>query len=138
VGSPGETKEDINETEKVLRVASPDLIRVSVFNPLVGTPSWDLLQARINIDDLTENYVSSNRSAYTHEHFSQEELETIKRDLVRSYERWYNSTNQRVTRYVDRVRFYLENPQQGAKRFKRAIGLHPQAKLVKADMARKD
>lgn len=138
VGSPGETKEDIAETEKVLRVASPDLIRVSVFNPLVGTPSWDLLQARINIDDLTENYVSSNRSAYSHEHFTQEELEEIKRDLVRSYERWYNGTNQKIARYFDRVRFYLENPQQGANRLKRAAGLRPQAKVVKAEMARKD
>ncbi len=138
VGSPGETREDIVETERVLKIASPDLIRVSVFNPLVGTPSWDLLQARINIDDLTENYVSSNRSAYTHEHFTQEELEEVKRDLVRSYERWYNSTNQKMARYMDRVRFYLENPRQGSNRLKRAVGLRPQAKLVKAEMARKD
>jgi radical SAM superfamily enzyme YgiQ (UPF0313 family) len=138
VGSPGETREDIQETERVLKIASPDLIRVSVFNPLVGTPSWDLLQARINIDDLTENYVSSNRSAYSHEHFTQEELEETKRDLVRSYERWYNSTNQKMVRYMDRVRFYLENPQQGTNRVKRALGLRPVAKAQKVEQFRKE
>ena len=43
VGSPGESVEDIKETEKVLRVAGPDLIRISVFNPLIGTESWGQL-----------------------------------------------------------------------------------------------
>ena len=67
VGSPGETLNDIQETEKVLKLAGPDLVRVSVFNPLIGTESWDGYLANIDLTDLSENYVSSNRSAYKHE-----------------------------------------------------------------------
>jgi len=40
---------------------------VSVFNPLIGTESWDGYLANIDLTDLSENYVSSNRSAYKHE-----------------------------------------------------------------------
>ncbi|MCB9883622.1 MAG: B12-binding domain-containing radical SAM protein [Planctomycetes bacterium] len=121
VGSPGETMEDVRETQRVLKLANPDLVRVSVFNPLVGTPSWDQLRAYIDVEDLADNYVSSNRSAYCHDHFTQEELETIKRDLVDQYQRWYHSWPQRTRRYVDRVRYYVENPEEGWKRVKRAF-----------------
>ena len=122
VGSPGETMEDVRETERVLKLANPDLIRVSVFNPLVGTPSWDQLRAYIDIEDLTENYVSSSRSAYCHDHFTQQELEDIKRDLIARYDRWYHSYPQRTRRYLTRVLYYLENPEEGMKRLRRALG----------------
>ena len=53
VGSPGETEEDVKETEKVLRLAGPDLIRISVFNPLIGTESWDAYEANLDLSDLS-------------------------------------------------------------------------------------
>lgn len=125
VGSPGETKEDIEETEKVLKLAGPDLVRVSVFNPLIGTESWDNYQANIDVTDLRENYVSSNRSAYQHEHFTQVELEEMRKNMVRSYERWYYSYSQRAKRFLERSMYYLENPQFGKKRLGRALGIVP-------------
>jgi anaerobic magnesium-protoporphyrin IX monomethyl ester cyclase len=128
VGSPGETKEDIEETEKVLRLAGPDLVRVSVFNPLVGTESWDGYLANIDVTDLRENYVSSNRSAYKHEHFSQLELEELRKNMVRSYEQWYYGYSQRARRFMERVMYYLENPLYGRKRLGRAVGLVPPPK----------
>ncbi len=128
VGSPGETPQDITETEKVLRLAGPDLIRVSVFNPLIGTESWDGYQASIDVADLSENYVSSNRSCYKHEHFTQVELEELRKNMVRSYERWYYSMPQRTKRFFERALYYLENPKYGRKRVGRALGLVPPPK----------
>jgi radical SAM superfamily enzyme YgiQ (UPF0313 family) len=125
VGSPGETKQDIEETERVLKLASPDLVRVSVFNPLIGTESWDNYLANIDLKDLSENYVSSNRSAYVHEHFTQLELEELRKNMVRSYERWYYGYPQRAKRFVERMLYYMENPQFGRKRLGRAFGLVP-------------
>jgi len=125
VGSPGETPQDVAETEKVLRLAGPDLIRISVFNPLIGTESWDNFQANIDLSDLSENYVSSNRSGYQHEHFSQVELEELRKNMVRSYERWYYSMPQRAKRFYERALYYMENPQYGRKRLGRVLGLVP-------------
>jgi radical SAM superfamily enzyme YgiQ (UPF0313 family) len=125
VGSPGETRQDIEETEKVLKLAGPDLVRVSVFNPLIGTESWDGYLANIDLTDLTENYVSSNRSAYKHEHFTQVELEELRKNMVRSYERWYYGYQQRTKRFFERALYYLENPVYGRKRVGRALGLVP-------------
>ncbi len=125
VGSPGETREDIEETEKVLKLAGPDLVRVSVFNPLIGTESWDGYLANIDLTDLSENYVSSNRSAYKHEHFTQVELEELRKNMVRSYERWYYGYGQRAKRFMERAMYYMENPQFGKKRLGRALGLVP-------------
>ena len=125
VGSPGETKQDIEETEKVLKLAGPDLVRVSVFNPLIGTESWDGYLANIDLTDLSENYVSSNRSAYKHEHFTQVELEELRKNMVRSYERWYYGYGQRARRFMERSLYYLENPAFGRKRLGRAFGLVP-------------
>lgn len=129
VGSPGETAADIAETEKVLKLAGPDLVRVSVFNPLIGTESWDNYQASIDVDDLRENYVSSNRSAYCHENFSQVELEELRKNMVRSYEKWYYGYGQRAKRFMERSMYYLENPQFGRKRLGRALGLVPPPKV---------
>ena len=120
--------EDIKETEKVLRVAGPDLIRISVFNPLIGTESWDNYQASIDISDLSENYVSSNRSGYKHENFTQVELEELRKNMVRSYERWYYSMPQRAKRMAERAIYYLENPAFGRKRLGRALGIVPAPK----------
>ncbi len=123
VGNPGETQKDIEETEKVLKLGGPDLVRISVFNPLVGTESWDGYLANIDVDDLRENYVSSNRSAYRHENFSGLELEELRKDMVRRYERWYYAYPQRTRRFMERAMYYLENPAFGRKRLGRAMGL---------------
>ena len=128
VGSPGETMQDIEETEKVLRLAGPDLVRVSVFNPLIGTESWDNYLANIDISDLRENYVSSNRSAYMHENFSQLELEELRKAMVRNYERWYYGYSQRAKRLVERSGYYLENPTFAKKRLGRMLGIVPPPK----------
>jgi anaerobic magnesium-protoporphyrin IX monomethyl ester cyclase len=125
VGSPGETHADVEETEKVLRLAGPDLVRVSVFNPLIGTESWDRYQASIDVEDLAENYVSSNRSAYRHENFDQIELEELRKNLVRSYERWYYATPQRMRRTLERLAYYAENPRFFKKRLGRALDVVP-------------
>ena len=134
VGSPGETMEDIQETERVLKIAEPDLLRISVFNPLIGTESWDKYQANIDITDLRENYVSSNRSAYMHEHFSQVELEELRKTMVRNYEKWYYSYPARMRRVLERTAYYLENPDFAKKRVGRLFGIVPESRAVHAHL----
>jgi radical SAM superfamily enzyme YgiQ (UPF0313 family) len=128
VGAPTETLEDIRETERVLRRAHPDLVRVSLFNPLIGTASWELARTRRSGAGLRENYVSSRRSAYEHEFFAPAELEALKDGLVRRYERWYRTFGPRARRALARLRFYLEHPRAGARRVGRACGLVPSAR----------
>jgi hypothetical protein len=96
-----------------------------VFNPLIGTESWDNYQASIDMSDLRENYVSSNRSAYVHEHFSQVELEELRKNMVRSYEKWYYGVPQRAKRFMERSMYYMENPHYAKRRMARAVGLAP-------------
>ena len=126
----GEKMEHIRETERVLRIASPDLIRISVFNPLLGTESWDNYQANIDTGNIAENYVSSNRSAYKHENFSQIELEELRKEMVRTYERWYYSMPARSKRIWERCLFYAENPTFLKKRIGRSFGLSQRDRSV--------
>ena len=69
--------------------------------------------------------MSSNRSGYKHEHFSQIELEELRKRMVRSYEQWYYSMPQRVKRVWERALYYSENPVYGRKRLGRMLGLVP-------------
>ena len=82
------------------------------------------------MEDLQENYVSSNRSAYKHEHFSQIELEELRKAMVRRYERWYNAMPQRVRRQYERILYYAENPVFVRKRLGRALGIVPEPKKL--------
>ena len=93
VGSPGETAQDIAETEKVLRLAGPDLVRVSVFNPLIGTESWDNYQANIDASDLRENYVSPRTAPRTSTSTSPS---SSSRRCART---WFGATRSGTTRY---------------------------------------
>ncbi len=123
VGTPGETLEDVRETERVMRLAMPDLIRISLFNPLTATESFETYKDRIDPNLVFTEYVDSDRSPYIHENFSNDELNHIRRRMVADYERWYGAAPQRLRRFLARVRFYLENPVLGRKRLQRAFGL---------------
>jgi hypothetical protein len=63
-----------------------------------------------------------------HEHFNQVELEELRKNMVRSYERWYYGYGQRARRFFERTLYYIENPHFGKKRLGRALGLVPPPK----------
>jgi anaerobic magnesium-protoporphyrin IX monomethyl ester cyclase len=109
VGTPGETMEDIEETARGIRAGMPDRVRTSLFNPLTATASFEEYADRIDPDLVRTEYVDSDRSPYIHEHFSNDELNRIKRTLVEDYEGWYESFPARTRRYWARVRYYIEN-----------------------------
>ncbi len=130
VGTPGETMEDIRETERVMRLAMPDLIRASLFNPLTATESFDAFKDRIDADLVFTEYVDSERSPYVHENFDNDELNRIRRKMVSDYERWYNKPSQRAKRWISRLQYYFENPEEGKHRVKRALGLAKKKQAV--------
>jgi anaerobic magnesium-protoporphyrin IX monomethyl ester cyclase len=123
VGTPNETIEDIRETERVMRLAMPDLIRASLFNPLTATESFSMYKDRIDPKLVFTEYVDSERSPYIHENFDNDSLNRIRRQMVSDYERWYNSAPQRAKRWASRFQYYIENPDEGSARLKRALGL---------------
>lgn len=125
VGTPNETLEDIRETERVMRLAMPDLIRASLFNPLTATESFEMYKDRIDKELVFTEYVDSERSPYIHEHFQNDDLNRIRRKMVSDYERWYNQPGQRAQRWLARFRYYFENAEEGTARLKRAFGLGP-------------
>jgi radical SAM superfamily enzyme YgiQ (UPF0313 family) len=121
VGTPGETMEDIDETARVMRLGMPDRVRTSLFNPLTATASFEQFKHRIDPDLVKTEYVDSDRSPYIHEHFSNDELNRVKRNLVEHYEAWYESRPARMRRFLSRVRYYWENKDEGKARLARAF-----------------
>jgi radical SAM superfamily enzyme YgiQ (UPF0313 family) len=122
IGTPEETLEDIKETEAGIRAGMADRVRTSLFNPLTATASFEKYKDRIDPDLVRTEYVDSDRSPYIHENFSNDELNAIKRRLVEDYEGWYESFPARATRWLYRVRYYIENwDDEGKARVLRAL-----------------
>lgn len=121
VGTPEETMEDIEETARQLKASMPDRVRASLFNPLTATASFEKYKDRIDPNLVRTEYVDSDRSPYIHENFDTDQLNRIKRDLVEEYEAWYESTPAKIRRFLYRVRYYIENPDEGKARVARAF-----------------
>lgn len=121
VGTPGETMEDIDETARIMRLGMPDRIRTSLFNPLTATASFEKFKDRIDPNLVKTEYVDSDRSPYIHEHFDNDTLNRIKRNLVEEYEAWYETRPARTRRFLARVRYYWENKDEGKARLARAF-----------------
>jgi hypothetical protein len=49
----------------------------------------------------------------------------MRKNMVRSYEKWYYGYSQRGKRFMERMMYYMENPLYGRKRLGRAVGLVP-------------
>ena len=110
IGTPGETLEDFAHTERMLRRAHPDLVRTSLFNPLIASPSFELYKDRIDMDLVFKEYVDSDGTPYRHENFTTEELNEIKRRIRADYEAWYARPRQRLVRKLWKLRFLAEHP----------------------------
>jgi len=121
VGTPGETMEDIDETARIMRLGMPDRIRTSLFNPLTATASFEKFKDRIDPNLVKTEYVDSDRSPYVHEHFDNDMLNRIKRNLVEEYEAWYDTRPARMRRFLARLRYYWENKDEGKARLARAF-----------------
>src|SRR5262245_12385848 len=104
-----------------MRDGMPDRVRTSLFNPLTATSSYNQFKDRIDPELVLTEYVDSDRSPYIHEHFSNDDLNRIKRNLVEEYEAWYESRPARFRRFLARVRYYWENKDEGKARLARAF-----------------
>jgi hypothetical protein len=112
----------------------PDRVRTSLFNPLTATASFEQYADRIDPDLVRTEYVDSDRSPYIHEHFSNDELNRIKRSLVEDYEAWYESFPARARRYWARIRYYIENwDDEGKARVARAFRIGKAPTQVSSD-----
>ena len=122
VGRPGETPEDIAETERVLRRVGPDRVRVSLFDPRVGAGSWRDCQDCVDAPGTPEGDASGEPAARPREHRGEVELAELRESMVRSYERWYFGAGQRARRVFERILYTLENPTRAGRRRGRVRG----------------
>lgn len=68
LGFPGETREDIDETIKLVKKNPFDTVAVSIFQPLPGTPIYDqLLQSGKITDQLLPNNIATGDVTYVSE-----------------------------------------------------------------------
>jgi radical SAM superfamily enzyme YgiQ (UPF0313 family) len=118
VGTPGETTEDLELTAGMLKTAHPDMVRTALFNPLIGSPSFDIYHDRIDMDMIFKEFVASGGTPYRHENFTPEELRDAERKLVADYEAWYGRPAQRFRRWLSRMKFYLSHPGETMARLK--------------------
>ncbi|MDP6410799.1 MAG: radical SAM protein [Planctomycetota bacterium] len=117
IGTPGETREDFELTAGMLRKGHPDMIRSALFNPLIGSESFEKYHDRIDFDLIFKEYVASGGAPYKHENFTVDELNEIDRTLIENYEQWYRRPAQRLERLFWRLRFYIANPSHLLHRF---------------------
>jgi radical SAM superfamily enzyme YgiQ (UPF0313 family) len=127
VGTPNETEEDFALTAQMLKEAHPDMVRTSLFNPLIASPSFDLYRDRIDMDLIFTEYVDSEGTPYRHEHFSVEELNRHKHRLRADFEAWYGKPAQRLKRKLSKLRFFLENPEEGWRWLRGKVGSNSRA-----------
>jgi hypothetical protein len=112
-GTPGETAQDHDDTQSMLRAGHPDAVRTSLFNPLPSTESFKLWYDQIDKSKVLTTFVDADDTPLNHEHFTATELNQIRERARHDHEAWYAQRRQRLMRWYWRWRFYLLHPEFG-------------------------
>lgn len=109
IGTPCETKEDIELTRKLVSDAQPDYLSVSFFTPLPGTEAWHILENNLVTRDPGQiDYFDS--CAFNHEHLSSKELKSARISILKEFRTKtllrYFSSPRKILRVLRRPRFY--------------------------------
>lgn len=92
IGSPGETREDIEQTFRVMKALKPDYVHLTVFTPFPGTQLYFQglekgIIARDYWREFSKNPDPSFVAPHWEEHFTREELMDL---VVQGYKRFYS------------------------------------------------
>ncbi|MFA6254821.1 MAG: radical SAM protein [Patescibacteria group bacterium] len=90
VGFPGETKEDINKTGKLIKEIKPDRVRIHITTPLPGSELWDELYSKGQIDEFDYFKYDTRLTVVHHtDTMTREEIKNYYRLLVFRFENGY-------------------------------------------------
>jgi radical SAM superfamily enzyme YgiQ (UPF0313 family) len=90
LGIPGETREDIGQTIKLIEEIEPDELQLSILTPYPGTEVWDEFVRKNPIDINKMDWSSlviTDGIASMSEHISLEELKKIREEVIAKFER---------------------------------------------------
>jgi len=109
IGTPCETKEDIELTRKLVSDAEPDYLSVSFFTPLPGTEAWHILEDDLMRGDLDQfDYFDS--CAFNHEYLSADELKAARMNILKGFRAKtvlrYCCSPRKILNVLRRPRFY--------------------------------
>lgn len=123
IGFPWETMEDIKATEDMFRKAQPNMIAVSLLNPMPGTEVYDTLlrEGKLTSHDWSEHHYYHRGEVFKHEHFTNEELKEIRERMTTDYMRFFHSPQQRAWRKLQQAKFFVTHPMEGAQRVALAL-----------------
>ena len=113
IGFPWETEDDLRATEEMIYRAKPNMIAISILNPMPGTKIYrDLEKAGKLVPDFDlENYHYYHcKPAFIHDHFTWDELKAHRDRITDAYLGWFYSPEQFRRRRRDKLAFYLSHP----------------------------
>lgn len=87
IGLPGETKEDVYQTGKLIEEVKPDQVRFHIITPFPGSDLWDTLKAKNQIEDYNFLHYNTRFSAVHHtDELTSKEIEDLYKMMVLRYE----------------------------------------------------
>lgn len=126
LGIPGETKETIQTSINMLKELKPDLIRMSIFQPFVGTPIYYYcIEHNLLLDNKDMFTNTFSNSIIRFEHLSHNEL--IKYELLFP---WYMNISM-VEKYADEYKYLIA-------KYEKVISNHKNTDSVKNEILQAD
>lgn len=87
VGLPGETKDDVYETGKLIEEVKPDQVRFHIITPFPGSDLWEKLKAKNQIEDYDFLHYNTRFSAVHHtDELTAKEIVDLYKMMVLRYE----------------------------------------------------
>lgn len=87
IGIPGETREDVLETGKLIERVKPDKVRFHIITPFPGSEIWETLKAKNQIEDYNFLHYNTRFNAVHHtDEMTKKEIEEIYNMMILRYE----------------------------------------------------
>lgn len=87
IGLPGETKDDVYKTGKLIEEVKPDQVRFHIITPFPGSDLWDILRSKNQIEDYDFlHYDTRFRAVHHTDELSAKEIENLYKMMVLRYE----------------------------------------------------
>ncbi|MBU4360497.1 B12-binding domain-containing radical SAM protein [Patescibacteria group bacterium] len=123
VGIPGETKEDVFETGKLIERIKPDQVRFHIITPFPGSELWETLKAKDQIEDYNFLHYNTRFSAVHHtDEMSKKEIEEIYNMMILRYE----SNKKNLIKVLFKSLFSLKGLKKLPNRIKKMFKYIPQ------------
>lgn len=99
IGSPSETKEDLEMTNSIIKKIHPDVIAISVTTPIIGSELYknSLKEGSLNISESSDYGYYGVKYPMKLELLSYEDISIYKRKFIKT---WFTNTWRNVKKYI--------------------------------------